>query len=385
MGPLAGLTVIEIASLAPGPFCALVLADLGATVVRIDRPGGSVGAMPPGADVLGRGRSSVAVDLKHPQGAEVVLRLAERADVLIEGFRPGVAERLGIGPEVCLGRNPRLVYGRVTGWGQSGPRCGDAGHDLDYLAVAGGLYPIGPPERPEVPVNFIADFGGGGMLLAVGVLAALFEREHSGLGQTVDAAMVDGVGLLTAMLHGMRAAGLWADERHANLLDGGAPFYSVYETSDGGHVAVAALEPQFYADLLSGLGLEQADLPGRMDRGGWPELRERIAAVFRTRTRAEWSEAFAGTDACVAPVLAPGEAPLDPHARARDGFVDVDGIVQPAPAPRFERTPAGVPHSAPVTPGADTDRTLREFGFTPEEIGSLRRRGALGGAESGCV
>jgi alpha-methylacyl-CoA racemase len=243
MGPLAGVTVIEVAGLAPIPFCGMLFADLGADVIRVDRPNGVSGVLPPDADVLGRSRRSVAVDLKHPEGPEVVLRLAERADVLIEGFRPGVAERLGIGPDACRGRNPGLVYGRLTGWGQEGPLAATAGHDIDYLAVAGALHPIGTTDRPVVPLNLVADFGGGGMLLAVGVLAALWEREHSGAGQVVDAAMVDGAALLTTMVHGFMAAGLWADRRAANLLDGAAPFYTVYETADGGHVAVGAIEP----------------------------------------------------------------------------------------------------------------------------------------------
>jgi alpha-methylacyl-CoA racemase len=378
MGPLNGLTAIEVASLAPGPFCGMVLADLGADVIRVDRPGGAVGALPSGADVLGRGRRSVAIDLKHCDGPGVVLRMVERADVLIEGFRPGVAERLGIGPAACLDRNPRLVYGRATGWGQEGPLAGEAGHDLDYLAVAGALHPIGPPERPEVPVNFVADFGGGGMLLAVGVLAALWERDRSGMGQVVDAAMVDGVGLLTAMLHGLRAAGLWSDERHSNLLDGGAPFYGVYETSDGRHVAVAALEPQFYEALLGGLGLAEEELPSQMDRARWPELRTRIAAVFRTRDRDSWEDVFAGTDACVAPVLTPSEAPRHPQAVARGAFIEVAGVTQPAPAPRFGRTPPGAPGPPPSGPGADARQVLEAFGFAAAEIEALRASGALG-------
>lgn len=371
MGPLEGMTVIEIASLGPGPFCAMVLADLGARVIRVDRKV-SGGQLPIAIDPLHRGRESLTLDLKCPGSAEVVLRLIERADVLLEGFRPGVAERLGIGPDACLARNPRLVYGRVTGWGQEGPLAARAGHDIDYIALAGALHPIGRAGGPPVPpLNLVADFGGGGMLAALGVLAALWERQRSGLGQVVDAAMVDGSALLTAMFHGMRAAGLWTDDRGTNLLDSGAPFYDCYETADGRFVAVGALEPQFYAALCVGLGIDAGSLPAQYDPAGWPVLRERFASTFRSRTRDEWEEVFGRMDACVAPVLTMEEATHHPHNQTRGTFVDVGGIVQPGPAPRFGRTPAAVPAPAAV-PGEHTAQVLADFGFTEEEVAGLR-------------
>ncbi|MBM3696147.1 MAG: CoA transferase [Actinobacteria bacterium] len=378
MGPLEGLTVLEIASLGPGPFCAMVLADLGAEVVRVDRQEAPTGAPLAAIDPLNRSRRSVALDLKHPEAAGVVLRLVEGADVLLEGFRPGVAERLGIGPEPCLARNPRLVYGRMTGWGQDGPLAPRAGHDIDYLAVAGVLHPIGRAGAlPTPPLNLVADFGGGGMLLALGILAALWERERSGRGQVVDAAMVDGSALLAAMFHGMRAAGAWSDERGANLLDSGAPFYDCYPTADGGFMAVGALEPQFFLALLAGLGIDPDSVPFQYDRDGWPVLRERLAAAFLARTRDEWEQVFATLDGCVAPVLTMGEAPHHPHNSARGTFVEVGGVVQPAPAPRFGRTPAGMP-SPPVAAGAHTETVLTRFGFSSEEVAALRASGVAG-------
>jgi alpha-methylacyl-CoA racemase len=342
-GPLEGVRVVELAGLAPAPFGCMVLADLGADVVQVDRPGGS-GAPP---TPLRRSRRTVTLDLKTEAGVSELLRLAARADVLVEGYRPGVAERLGFGPATIEKINPRLVYARMTGWGQEGPLAGRAGHDIDYIALAGALEPIGRAgERPHAPLNLIGDFAGGGMLLAVGVLAALLERERSGRGQVVDAAMVDGSALLTAFLHGMIGAGRWPHPRGRNMLDGGAPFYDTYATADGGFVAVGALEPAFYRALLDGLGLTHEDLPGQHDRAGWPSVRARFGEVFATRTREEWSLLFEGTDACVAPVLAPTEAPDHPHNRARNTFVEVGGVAQPAPAPRFGRTPAGVPQAA---------------------------------------
>jgi alpha-methylacyl-CoA racemase len=373
MGPLAGVRVVELAGIGPGPFCAMLLADLGAEVLRVDRPAASRAGWP---TVLARGRRSVAVDLKHPDGAGVVLDLAAAADALVEGFRPGVAERLGIGPEPCLARNPRLVYGRVTGWGQEGPWRLAAGHDIDYVALAGALHPIGPAGGPPVPpLNLVGDFGGGGMLLALGVVAALLEAGRSGAGQVVDAAMVDGAALLTTQFHELLAAGLWGEERGANLLDGGAPFYAVYETADGRHLAVGALEPRFYAELLRRLGIDE-DLPAQLDRDGWPLLRERLAALFRTRTREEWCELLAGTDACVAPVLGLGEAPAHPHNRARGTFVEVGGVTQPAPAPRFSRTPCDPPTPA-AGPGEHTDQALADWGLPPDRIARLRTAGAV--------
>lgn len=378
MGPLAGMTVIEVASLGPGPFCAMVLADLGARVIRIDRREGGGAALPPALDPLSRGRQSIVLDLKQPEAAEVVLRLAERADVLVEGFRPGVAERLGIGPDVCRARNPRLVYGRMTGWGQEGPLSSRAGHDIDYIALSGVLHSIGRAGGPPVPpLNLLGDFGGGGMLAALGVLAALWERQHSGQGQVVDAAMVDGSALLAAMFHGMRAAGLWSDQRGTNLLDTGAPFYDCYETADGQFMAVGALEPQFFMGLLGGLGLDPAGLPMQYDPSGWPVLRERLAEGFRTRTRDEWTEVFSAIDACVAPVLTMEEALRHPHNVRRGTFVEVGGIPQPAPAPRFSRTPAAAP-APPAAAGQHTDEILAECGFTAEEVAALRAAQAAG-------
>jgi alpha-methylacyl-CoA racemase len=378
MGPLDGVKVIEIASLAPGPFGCMILSDLGADVLRVDRAercGPGAIALP---DPMSRGRRSIGINLKDPDGIELLLRLAERADVLVEGFRPGVAERLGFGPEVCAARNPRLVFARMTGWGQDGPLAPTAGHDIDYIAISGALSMVGRAgERPVPPVNLLGDFGGGGMLLALGVLAALLERERSGLGQVVDAAMVDGSALLTSFIYGLRAMGAWQDARGVNLLDGGAPFYDTYETADGGYVAVGALEPQFYAALLSGLGLSGAGLPDQNDRAGWPVLRARFTEVFASRTRDEWAEVFAGTDGCVAPVLSPAEAPGHPYNASRDTFTDVGGLVQPAPAPRFGRSAADPP-SPPPRPGADTDAVLADLGQTAAEIEALRASGTVG-------
>ncbi|AXX32985.1 CoA transferase [Actinosynnema pretiosum subsp. pretiosum] len=371
-GPLAGLRVVELAGLAPAPFGCMVLADLGADVVRVDRIG--AGGAP--GDLLGRGRRSVAVDLRSPEGAALVLDLVERADVLVEGYRPGVTERLGLGPARCLARNPRLVYGRMTGWGQTGPLAERAGHDIDYIAVAGALSPIGRAgQPPTVPLNLVGDFGGGGLLLAVGVLAALHERDRSGRGQVVDAAMVDGAALLTTFLHGMRRGGAWRGERGRNLLDGGAPFYDVYETADGRYVGVGALEEKFYAELVDLLGL--VDPPPREDPATWPELRARIAEAVRGRTRDEWAALAQGRDACLAPVLDPDEAPAHPHNAARATFVEVDGVPQPAPAPRFDRTPTAAPGSVPAV-GEHTDEVLAELGLAPDRVTALRTAGVIG-------
>jgi alpha-methylacyl-CoA racemase len=377
MGPLHGVKVIELVSLAPAPFGCMILSDLGADVLRVERPEtcGPDAAIP--ADPLTRGRQSIGLNLKDPGGVELLLRLVEQADVLVEGFRPGVAERLGFGPGVCLDRNPRLVFARMTGWGQDGPLAQTAGHDIDYIAVSGVLHGIGRAgQRPVPPINLVGDFGGGGMLLAIGVLAALLERERSGLGQTVDAAMVDGSALLNSFLYGLLAGGLWTEERGTNLLDGGAPFYDTYETSDGGHVAVGALEPKFYGALLAGLGLAGEDLPAQLDRAGWPVLRQRFTEAFGKRTRDEWAEIFSGSDACVAPVLTPTEAPRHPHNTARGTFIDGDAV-QPAPAPRFGRTPSGTPQP-PVRPGADTDAVLAGLGLPGEQIAQLRAAGIAG-------
>ncbi len=377
MGPLEGIRVVEIAGIGPGPFCAMVLSDLGADVVRVDRPGGRGVVAGPARDLLNRGRRSVSVDLKHPGGPEVVLRLVERADASIEGFRPGVAERLGIGPDACLGRNPRLVYGRMTGWGQDGPLAHSAGHDIDYIAVAGALHPIGPAGAPPPPpLNLVADFGGGGMLLALGIAAALVERERSGRGQVVDAAMVDGAALLTTMFHGMLATGGWTDDRSANLLDGGAPFYTTYPTADGGHVAVGALEPQFFAELVARTGIDYPPA-AQYDGTRWPELRTQLAAAFAGKTREEWASIMEGTDACTVGVLPLSEAPRHPHNVAREVFVEVAGVTQPAPAPRFSRTPGAI-QGPPAEPGQHTDEALADWGFSAGEIAALRVAGALG-------
>jgi alpha-methylacyl-CoA racemase len=378
-GPLHDLRVIELAGLGPAPFCSMVLADLGAQVLRIDRQP----AVPPTEvrtnawDLLNRNRSGVAVDLRAPDGPRFVLELAEQADVLVEGFRPGVAERLRLGPDDLAAVNPRLVYGRMTGWGQDGPLAPRAGHDLTYLALSGALAHIGRADQPPTPpLNLVADFGGGGMLLAMGILAALVERSTSGRGQVVDAAMVDGAALLMAPLFGAWASGFWNEARGTNLLDSGAPFYDVYECSDGRWLAIGAIEPQFYAQLLDGLGLaDDPTLPDQNDASRWPELHERIAAVVRTRSRDEWAEEFADTDACVAPVLTMGEAPEHPHAVARNAFVDVDGVPQPAPAPRFDRTPAGSPTAA--VEGADAAEVLAGWGVAGSRVDELRAAGVL--------
>lgn len=376
-GPLRGVVVTELAGLGPAPFCGMVLADLGARVVKIDRPGGA--PMPIGSvdsDVLNRGKRSIAVDLKSPEGAEVVLRLVAGSDALIEGFRPGVTERLGVGPAECLARNPSLVYGRMTGWGQEGPMAGMAGHDIDYIALSGALHSIGPAGEPIPPLNLVGDFGGGGMLMAMGVLAGIIHARGGGEGQVVDAAMVDGSALLMASHHGFVAEGWWVPQREANLLDGAAPFYTTYETSDGAHVAVGALEPQFFAALIDGLDLTTDDVGPQNDRHGWPAMRELIADRFRSRTRDEWAAHFDGTDACVSPVLSMTEAGDHPHNRLRGTFTEVDGVRQPAPAPRFSGTPARVDHGL-AEPGADTDEVLAGAGFSEDEIGKLRETGAI--------
>jgi alpha-methylacyl-CoA racemase len=368
MGPLQGLRVVELAGIGPGPFAAMLLADLGADVLRIDRPGATPMFGTSDVDLLTRGRRSVAVDLKHPQGAETVLALAERADVLLEGFRPGVTERLGLGPDACLARNPRLVYGRMTGWGQEGPLAGTAGHDVGYIAVTGALHAIGRAGGPpQVPVNLLGDFGGGAMYLVVGVLAALLESRTSGQGQVVDAAIVDGTAHLSTMLLGMMAGGLWQDRRGVNLLDTGAPWYDVYETADGGHLAVGALEPQFYAQLLDRLGLTDV-APSRNDPD---RLRALLTETFRTRTRDEWTAVFEGSDACVAPVLSYAEAREHPHLQARGTYVESHGVVQPAPAPRFSRTPGTLDRPPPAA-GQDTREALTDWGIpdVDELIGS---------------
>jgi len=380
MGPLAGVTVIEIAGIGPGPFCGMMLADMGAEVVRVDRADKVAGGDPdhPPADLNGRGRRSIGVDLKNPDGAAVVLDLVERADALIEGFRPGVAERLGIGPEECHARNPRLVYGRMTGWGQDGPLAKAAGHDINYIALAGALEPIGRRgQAPVPPLNLIGDYGGGGMLLAFGLACALFEAQRSGRGQVVDAAMVDGAAVLMTMFHALRAMGIWDDVRGTNMLDTGAHFYDVYETADGKYVSIGSIEPQFYDELLRLTGLEGEELPWQHDRAQWPALKERLAAIFETRTRAEWCDLMEGTDVCFAPVLSIPEAVEHPHNVERGTFVDVAGIPQPAPAPRFSRTGPEI-SSPPCHAGQHTDEVLTAMlDFDADRIAKLREAGAI--------
>lgn len=377
-GPLTGIKVLELAGIGPGPFCAMLLSDLGADVLRIERPEPvDLGLPTPREfDLLSRGRRSVAIDLKNPEGAAAVRELIRRADVLIEGFRPGVTERLGLGPDDSLAVNPRLIYGRVTGWGQQGPLAGAAGHDIDYIALSGVLHSIGPKDGPPVPpLNLLGDFAGGALYLAFGIVSAVLERVGSGAGQVVDAAMVDGAASLMTSVYGRKAAGSWADARGENELDGSAPWYAVYKTADARYVCVGAIEDRFYRELLRRLGLEGEDLPDRSDRSGWPRLRERFAQVFSTKTRDEWSKVMEGSDACFAPVLSLNEAPEHPHNRMRGTFVEVDGVVQPAPAPRFSRTPGRI-QRGPAPVGA-AGEALHAWGFSAPEIAALRKSGAL--------
>jgi alpha-methylacyl-CoA racemase len=376
MGPLRGVRVLEIASIGPGPFAGMMLADMGADVLRLDRLARR-GPSNAAREVMHRGRPCVGVDLKHEAGIGVTLELIERADVLIEGFRPGVMERLGLGPEPCLARNPKLIYGRMTGWGQDGPLAQVAGHDLTYIALAGALHGMGEAGgKPVVPLNLVGDFGGGGMLLAFGIACALLETARSGRGQVVDAAMIDGASLLMSMFHGMRASGAHREERGVNMIDGGAHFYATYETLDGEHLAVAALEPQFYAELLERIGIDPAGLPAQMDRAQWPQMKLRFAAVFKQKTRAQWAELLEHTESCVAPVLRMSEAMEHPHLRARGNFIDLGGVAQPAPAPRFSRTPPEVTRP-PSPPGADTQAGLLAWGVTEQHIARLRTLGAI--------
>jgi alpha-methylacyl-CoA racemase len=376
-GPLAGLRVIEMVGLGPCPFAAMMLADMGAEVIRIDRKPvpGSTGPFPilgTKFDVLARGRRSLALDLKHPGAKDVVLKLAEQADVLLEGFRPGVMERLGLGPDGCFERNPKLVYGRVTGWGQHGPLAQAAGHDLNYIALSGMLHALGRADSPPAPpLNLVGDFGGGAMMLAFGVVCGVLEARASGKGQVVDAAMTDGSALLGAMMYGLRGFGMWNDEREANMLDGGAPFYDTYACADGKYISIGAIEPQFYLQLLQLCGASDPDFDRQWSRPRWPQLKEKFAALFATRTRDEWRTLLEGTDVCFAPVLDMAEAPAHPHNLARGTFIAVDGVTQPAPAPRFSRTAPGVA-SAPAAPGQDSEQVLADWGWSPDAIETLK-------------
>ena len=379
MGPLTGIRVIEIAGIGPGPFCAMMLADMGADVVRVDRASAVRGGdsdRPP-LDLLNRGRRSVGIDLKSSEGVETVLALVEGADALLEGFRPGVAERLGIGPDDCLARNPRLVYGRMTGWGQEGPYASAAGHDLNYIALAGALHGIGRQgEAPVPPLNLVGDFGGGGMYLAFGMACALLEARNSGQGQVVDAAMVDGAASLMTAFFGMARSGFWSEERGTNMLDTGAHFYNVYETADGRYISLGPIEPQFYAELRERLGLHGPEWDHQTDRSRWPEMKMALAALVAQRTRDEWCELLEGTDTCFAPVLSMAEAPEHAHNQERGTFTQVAGVVQPGPAPRFSRTPGAIRRPPPHA-GQHTDEVLAELGLHAEAIASLRASGAV--------
>ncbi|MBW7923165.1 MAG: CoA transferase [Burkholderiaceae bacterium] len=381
MGPLEGIKVVELGSIGPGPFCCMLLSDMGAEIVRVDRPEPGDLGLPsdPARNILNRNRRSVAIDLKKPAGVETVKRLVAQADVLVEGYRPGVTERLGLGPDDCLAVNPRLVYGRMTGWGQDGPLAKAAGHDINYIALVGALHAIGPRNgAPVPPLNLVGDFGGGALYLAFGIVCALLERGGSGRGQVVDAAMVDGAASLLASVYSAMARGVWRPGRGENVLDGGAPWYSVYETKDGRYVSVGAVEARFYRELLRRAGIDAGWEDRQHDRETWPQLRERLAAAFRSKTRDEWCEALEGVDVCFAPVLDPWEAPEHPHLRARGSFIESFGVVQPAPAPRFSRSTPKI-GGAPPAPGEHTGQVLRDWRFSDPEIEALRRAGAIGG------
>ncbi len=375
MGPLAGLKIIELAGIGPGPFCGMMLSDMGADVIRIDRIASAPRRQ---GDILARNRRSLAVDLKQADGVELVLKLCESADGLFEGFRPGVTERLGLGPDDCQAKNPKLVYGRMTGWGQEGPIAKAAGHDINYIALAGALHAIGfAGDRPVPPLNLVGDFGGGGMLLAFGMVCGLLEAARSGQGQVIDAAMIDGTAALMAMFYSMTASSMWKDERGVNLLDSGAHFYNTYETSDGKYVSIGSIEPQFYAELLACAELDPEIFGVQLDRDRWPSQTEALAEIFKQKTRDEWCELMEGTDICFAPVLSITEAPNHPHNLARSTFEMHDGLVQPAPAPRFSRTQAEIRNPARL-PGEDSVDVLRDFGFSDEDIQGLRESSVIG-------
>jgi alpha-methylacyl-CoA racemase len=378
-GPLAGVKVVELGGIGPGPFGSMILSDMGAEVLRIDRIVASDSGVPMDNrfNLLNRGRRSVAMDLKKPEAVALVKRLLGRADAVIEGFRPGVAERLGLGPDDCLAENPALVYGRMTGWGQEGPLSQAPGHDLNYIALTGALHSIGHRNGPPVPpLNLVGDFGGGGLYLAFGIVCAILEARRSGMGQVVDAAMVDGAASLMTLIYGMRAGGAWTDERGSNRLDSGAPWYNVYETKDGRYIALASNEARFYRATLELLGLTGETLPDQHDRAGWPTLHGRFAEAFRQRTRDEWCALAEGVETCLSPVLSLAEAPLHPHNLARGTFVEIDGVVQPAPAPRFSRTRPTI-QRAPAAPGEHTDEALSDWGLSAAELASLRSAEAI--------
>jgi len=379
MGPLKGLTIIEIAGIGPGPFAAMLLADMGANVIRVERPGGSVftAAHNPKLDFLNRNKRCISINLKEADGVDTVLALVEKADALLEGNRPGVMERLGLGPDVCLARNPALVYGRMTGWGQEGPMALEAGHDINYVALSGALHPIGRAgEKPAIPLNLVGDFGGGGLMLAFGMVCAMLETRTSGKGQVVDAAMIDGAATLMASTFAANQVGFWSDERGTNLLDSGAHFYEVYETADGKYISLGSIEPQFYAALLEKLGDDARHFENQFDAANWPAMKERLAGIIKRKTRDEWDAVFAGANACYAPVLSMAEVRHHPHHRARGTFIDDGEVWQPAPAPRFSRTKAGI-HRGAATVGQHTEEILREFGFTEELIAARLESGAI--------
>ena len=372
-GPLSGLKIVEFAGIGPGPFCGMLLSDLGADVVRVDRKG-SGRASP--ADVTSRGRRSVALDLKSPDAIEAVLKLLESADGLIEGFRPGVMERLGLGPDVVLARNPKLVFGRMTGWGQTGPYAKAAGHDMNYIAITGALHAIGTEDKPVPPLNLVGDFGGGALYLAFGLMAGIISARETGKGQVIDCAMSDGAASLMAMFYGFKGAGIWKDERRSNLLDGGAHFYDTYQCADGKWISIGSIEPQFYALLLEKTGITDPEFANQMDRSAWPSLKAKLQDVLRTRTQAEWCAIMDATDICFAPVLDLEEAPKHAHNVARETFVTVEGVVQPAPAPRFSATPGAI-QGPPPKIGAHNDEALTDWGFTAAEVDALKEKGAL--------
>jgi alpha-methylacyl-CoA racemase len=379
-GPLAGVRIVELGGVGPVPFCCMLLSDLGADVIRIDRPPGYDGGVPgdPRFNLLNRGRRSAAIDLKRPEAAAAVLKLVAKADALVEGFRPGVAEKLGLGPDACLAANPALVYGRMTGWGQDGPLAQAPGHDINYISLTGVLHAIGPAEGPPaIPLNLAGDFGGGSLYLALGVVSAILESRRSGQGQVVDAAMVDGSASLMTLCYGLLASGYWKDQRASNRLDSGAPWYNVYETKDGRWLSVGSNEARFWRNTLEVLGLDLADMPDQHDTSRWPEVHERFAAIFRTRTREEWCALAEGREVCFAPVLSMAEAPAHPHLRARGTFIERDGVVQPAPAPRFSRTPGAI-QRPPARPGEHTEEALRDWGFSVAELNALRESQVIG-------